>query len=574
MGSKFIVPLRLLELNVTPALPSTDWHKLYYKNGYLKTLKASEKDVVLDRPLDGFVAGPCLPITSTDTVLDAFQKLQCQVSLLASTPPQIEVVEAGLNIDVVLAVIGNTYTYTVGTISNPQFDEVSFSSDGTKLNSMSGLVVGPNVTETIDVNGFVTYTIGSSDINYAKVAFVDVTNGDNSTAVLGVFTKPFATINAATAAASSAGFSDTQRGLIYIRQGQYSTGSANMSYQFIDYYCEPGVVFTGGTMWLFVSNANLYGHATFVGNSTIRANTALNNHLEFHKAEVTSIFMLMDSNCSGNLHVRCRSTKTGVSPVTQFGYTLRGSANYTFHISEFIEGANQIFGIRYASGNIVINCPRIIIDDVNAASNNYKGAFAFYENYGVKVTFNGDIYSNETFYRGGTSGVVLFWAGALANFTINGNIYGGFSMGLYLGSSNSSSILTLNGSITSRTRCSYVAAGTLVIKDGFVLGPVELTVPLIGITNSSQAFFINTAFKQLNSDIDCIRTENANVRLNVHNCTGQISGLAGEFISSTVPINVRLHNVRANKPLNANVTDVLSPTGFISDPEIIVHTFN
>lgn len=86
MGSKFIVPLRLLELNITPALPSTDWHKLYYKNGYLKTLKLSEKDVVLDRPLDGFVAGPCLPIVSTDTVLEAFQKLQCQITAIPPIP--------------------------------------------------------------------------------------------------------------------------------------------------------------------------------------------------------------------------------------------------------------------------------------------------------------------------------------------------------------------------------------------------------------------------------------------------------------------------------------------------------
>lgn len=86
MGSKFIVPLRLLEIQTTPAVPLANWHKLYYRDGYLKTLKATEKDVVLDRPLDGFVAGPCTPIVATDTVLEAFQKLQCQVSAI---PPQV-----------------------------------------------------------------------------------------------------------------------------------------------------------------------------------------------------------------------------------------------------------------------------------------------------------------------------------------------------------------------------------------------------------------------------------------------------------------------------------------------------
>ena len=86
MGSKYIVPIKLLEINVTPSLPDQFWHKLYYKNGYLKTLKTSEKDVVLDRPLDNFTLGPCLPITAADTVLQAFQKLQCQISVI---PPQV-----------------------------------------------------------------------------------------------------------------------------------------------------------------------------------------------------------------------------------------------------------------------------------------------------------------------------------------------------------------------------------------------------------------------------------------------------------------------------------------------------
>lgn len=84
MGSKFIVPLKLLEINTTPVVADQFWHKLYYKNGYLKTLKTSEKDVVLDRPLENFAVGSCLPITPADTVLEAFQKLQCQITNIPS----------------------------------------------------------------------------------------------------------------------------------------------------------------------------------------------------------------------------------------------------------------------------------------------------------------------------------------------------------------------------------------------------------------------------------------------------------------------------------------------------------
>ncbi len=80
MSSKFIVPLKLLELNATPAFIVSDWHNLYYKAGYLKTYKTSEKDVVLDRPLDGFAPTVCTPIVATDTVLEAFEKVQCQIT--------------------------------------------------------------------------------------------------------------------------------------------------------------------------------------------------------------------------------------------------------------------------------------------------------------------------------------------------------------------------------------------------------------------------------------------------------------------------------------------------------------
>jgi hypothetical protein len=89
MSSKFIVPLKLLELNAVPALTTSDWHKLYYRQGYLKNYKSSEKDVVLDRPLDGFTPTVCLPIVATDTVLQAFEKLQCQITNIPPPAPQV-----------------------------------------------------------------------------------------------------------------------------------------------------------------------------------------------------------------------------------------------------------------------------------------------------------------------------------------------------------------------------------------------------------------------------------------------------------------------------------------------------
>lgn len=85
--SKFIVALTLPEFGSTPNSPSANFYKYYLRNHWLKVLNSSgvQRDVVLDRPLDGFVADnpPCLPITANDTVLTAFEKFQCIMDNLA-----------------------------------------------------------------------------------------------------------------------------------------------------------------------------------------------------------------------------------------------------------------------------------------------------------------------------------------------------------------------------------------------------------------------------------------------------------------------------------------------------------
>lgn len=88
MTSKFLVPLRLLNLTATPATPTAGFVGLYMKNNFLTTLSSSgtELDAVLDRPLTGFVAVTPSSILSTDTVLEAFQKIQAQIDSAVGGP--------------------------------------------------------------------------------------------------------------------------------------------------------------------------------------------------------------------------------------------------------------------------------------------------------------------------------------------------------------------------------------------------------------------------------------------------------------------------------------------------------
>lgn len=83
MASKLLVPLHLPYITDTPALPTSGFTKFYIKSGYLTYLNeaGTEADVVLSRPLTGLtVPASTAPILSTDTILQAFAKLQRSLS--------------------------------------------------------------------------------------------------------------------------------------------------------------------------------------------------------------------------------------------------------------------------------------------------------------------------------------------------------------------------------------------------------------------------------------------------------------------------------------------------------------
>jgi hypothetical protein len=84
--SKIIVPLHLANLYSTPNGVDTGFKKFYLKSGWLKLYDgASEIDVVLDRPLDGY--NPTNGVISpSDTVLSAIEKLGYGISYI--TNPQ------------------------------------------------------------------------------------------------------------------------------------------------------------------------------------------------------------------------------------------------------------------------------------------------------------------------------------------------------------------------------------------------------------------------------------------------------------------------------------------------------
>lgn len=85
-GSKFIVPLHLLNLTTAVDSPKSGFVKLYFKNNVLtsKYSNGTEKNLVLDTLLTGLVIAPGVsPILTTDSIIQAFGKLQGTINNLA-----------------------------------------------------------------------------------------------------------------------------------------------------------------------------------------------------------------------------------------------------------------------------------------------------------------------------------------------------------------------------------------------------------------------------------------------------------------------------------------------------------
>ena len=78
--SKFAVPIRLLDIG------DNTFRDLYFKNNVLKSKLSVEEDVVLNRTLEGLsVAIANTPIVTSDTVIQAFSKLQTSINYILTS---------------------------------------------------------------------------------------------------------------------------------------------------------------------------------------------------------------------------------------------------------------------------------------------------------------------------------------------------------------------------------------------------------------------------------------------------------------------------------------------------------
>lgn len=103
----------------------------------------------------------------------------------------------------------------------------------------------------------------SSAIPVGNMIWVDAAIGNDGTGLVARYDKPFATLNAAEAAANATPPTNSSWWLIVVRPGNYTIG-LTMGISGIAWYFEPGSVITLNTNGWSMSNAQIYGYGNFI----------------------------------------------------------------------------------------------------------------------------------------------------------------------------------------------------------------------------------------------------------------------------------------------------------------------
>lgn len=483
---------------------------------------------------------------------------------------------------------------------NPIIDFTGVSTDGTTVSGIgtsanplsapfqSPAVDGVTITGDGTPGNPLVAAGGGGAVNYANVLFVDSTNGDDGTALQNDFTKPYASPAIAMIAATSLTPTYYDRTLIYIRRGTYINQYLVLQ-DYTDYYCEPGVVFVNSCVYdnSTTVNANFFGKATFSDFPGIgivfRANGA-NSKIYFECDEINSTAGIIETGNSASATIVARKMYATTN-TKGFGITVRGSGTVVINVSESISAWHQTILFKSFSGKCTVNCPKLVMATGNIyGGNNKQVVISADNNTGGQVTINADLVNEDAGgYIGGISGMITRWT-ATDNLLlrVNGNIYAGDFYGYYALGSTGNSLTVITGDITSNQLCGFASNNSkVVIRNGNLINKKTYVpaagYPVVSMGGSAVVYFENCMAYGFGTDTDFTWKDTTGCTLVVSNVTYSALNATGWFVKNTVggtPVNnVRLHNVRSQKALHTNITDLLSPTGFIFDTNTLTPNF-
>jgi hypothetical protein len=465
--------------------------------------------------------------------------------------------------------------------------------------------INGNLLVTSDISGTTFYGDGSNltgispSVDYANVIFVDSTNGNDSTGEINNFIKPVQSINQALILASSLTLDPNNRALIYVRRGFNFVNnqfSPTTLITYTDFYCEPGATIYGGPGRIsdqfsvgpvdvkFMGHATLYECDFFISKSSkidIEVDTVNNT---------APIMLVIPSSGTANVTYKAINAYSRCAG-TAYGITIRNSANVTFNIQEKYESEYSNFDIRNHSGKIIINCPQTIIGSgtTYGYGGNFKQAVIVRASAGGRIVINGDLIANNVAgYYGGASGVISRVQDSWETLILNGSIYAENQFGLYgLGTSPASRTI-INGDVDTNNLVAFITnSSSAVFRNGTLINRNTTSsselYPILSVGGSGVYYVENcNMYSQgvsgsTGSTISAFWKDTTTSEINVYNTVYSAADTYGFFIRNSAggaPVNnVRIHNCRSTKPLDTNITDILSPTGFILDTNISAINF-
>jgi len=428
---------------------------------------------------------------------------------------------------------------------------------------------------------------GGGAVNYANVIFVDSTNGNNATAAQNDFTKPYSDTNPAMNAAALLSPTATDRTLIYVRRGNYSSYIDLQDNT--DWYCEPGVVFTNVAVHdngvavncRFMGKAIFTGYGFQTGGLIFRANST-GSKVYFEFDEITTVGGALEVTNGSSATISGRKIYSETLNKA-FGATFRGSGTIDLTLTEEFSAWHEVIFFRAFSGKCYIKVPRLYLDAGNTYGGNFKQVIQCADNLGGEATVNADlVVNNVAGYYGGISAAVGRWTDSFMTLRINGNIYAENQFGVYGLGSSAASRTIINGDVRTNNLVTYTASNSSVVfRNGTLMNWNTTTgsegYPVISVGGNGNIWVENCHLHSLGlgatyPNIAAFWKDTTTATLNVYNSVHSGADTPGFFIRNSAPgqpvNNVRILNCRATKPLDTNITDLLSPTGFTQDANI------
>lgn len=435
-------------------------------------------------------------------------------------------------------------------------------------------------------------------VNYSNVLFVDIVNGDNGTATQNDFTKPYSSVAVALNASDTITKSSEDRVLIYVRRGLYGnspSGDAILELRNnVDIHCETGVVFQSTS----ITDNGFSVESRWTGKANFTGSILFTNELLRLTGASTKVFFEFDNlytnraafGIFGGTSATISGRKVFVETFnTGYGMTTRTTGNVSINITEEFAAWHDPISFSSFAGKFYMTCPRIYLHEGDTYGGNFKHVVIARNNLGGEAVINGDlIVNNVAGYYGGNSGALAQWTDGFMTIRLNGNIYSENQFGIYgLGSSGAARLI-INGDVKTNHLVGYIASNcNVVFRNGTLmnwnnLSGVSEGYPVMSVAGSSKVWIENCHLYSLGlgatyPNIAGIWKDTTTAQLSVNNSVHSGADAPGFFIRNSAggqPVNnVRIMNCRSTKPLDTNITDLLSPSGFIQDLNILSINF-